>query len=175
MWTRTADFLDIHDCYLAAVGRGVFLAQNFEQNCKYVLLVWDLGEAFKSGRKVDDLPAYSSVLLKRFLGQVVKRFGTKYGIRADQHQVLEKARDARNYLAHEVALPCLYPSGDPDLIMSELPGFKQNIEALAEGDNLVSCWSYMIQEKDFPPTQKRQGYVEEIVSYVLEPLESYLS
>lgn len=175
MWIRTDEFLDIHDCYLAAVGRGLLLAQNFEENCKYVLLIWDLGDAFKSGviSNAGELPAYSNLLLKRFLGPVVKRFGSKYGIKPEQYKVLEKARNARNYLAHEGATPCLYYR-HPEAITEALPLFKRSIGELAEGDNLVSGWSYMIQEKELPPYRIKQQYCDQITAYILEPLEQYL-
>ncbi len=94
MWLQLDDFLDLHERYLEAVGRSVLLAQSFEQNCKYVLLIWDLGRAFKEGKiaDVDDLPDFSTLLLKRFLGEIVSRFGKAYGIKPEQFEVLKKAR-----------------------------------------------------------------------------------
>lgn len=175
MWILTKNFVDLHDCYLASVGRSLLLAQSFEQNCKFVCLIWDLGDAFESKTisDVEQLPDYSALLLKRFLGTVIQRFGSRYPIKREQYEILERAREARNYIAHEAGTPCLYYNTHEPIIEA-LPQLRTNITALAEGDNLVSGWSYMIQEKNFPPAGIRQSYVHEITSYILEPLEDYV-
>jgi hypothetical protein len=172
MWLQPQDFLNLHHRYLEAVGRSLLLAQSFEQNCKYVLLIWDLGRAFKDGKlsDVDELPDYSSVLLKRFLGEMISRFDKAYGLKPEQFDVLKKARDARNYIAHEAATPCLFSHESDKAIAQGLPQFRENVEALAVGDNLVAGWSYMIQENELPPSHIAQRYRRQMTSWVLEPL-----
>jgi hypothetical protein len=108
--------------------------------------------------------------LKRFLGEIVSRFGNAYGLKPEQFEVLKKARDARNYIAHEAATPCLYSRESDEAIAEALPQFRSNVDALAVGDNLVAGWSYMIQEKELPPFHIAERYRLQMTSWVLEPL-----
>ena len=114
-----------------------------------------------------------------------------------QASLLEAARIARNYLAHRAAEPALYipPSTgkhklrdllskqiDRKAIASErremvtsqlqkmLPRFEQAVKDLAEGDSVVSEWSYIIQEKDVQPPVSAENYVTETIEWVLEPM-----
>lgn len=186
--------------YLAALGRAIALVQNFEINCKFVFGMCDLGEAF-AAKKIDikGWRAYGKKLMNRSLGgaltgrekdQVFKR----------QAVVLEAARLARNYLAHQAAEPTLYvpPMGGKhklrDLMLKMvsrrkieeerhemvvgylqkmLPRFEKAVRELAEGDNIVSQWSYMIQEKDAHMPSIAESYVNEAVEWVLEPMRSW--
>ena len=183
--------------YLAALGRAIALGQNFENNCKFVFGVHDLGEAF-AAKKIDmkDWQAYGKKLMNRSLG------GALTGREKDrafkkQVVVLEAARLARNYLAHEAAGPALYvpPMGGKhklrDLLLKtvdrrkiederhemvvsflhkKLPRFEKAVRDLAEGDNIVSKWSYIIQEKDAHMPSIAEHYVDDAVEWVLEPM-----
>ena len=197
MWMQLPGIAHHQADYLAALGRAIALAQNFENNCKFVFGIHDLGEAF-AAKKIDmkGWQAYGRKLMNRSLG------GALTGRQKDQvfkkHVVvLEAARLARNYLAHQAAEPALYipPMGGKhklrDLLLKtvdrrkieeerhemvvnylhkELPRFEKAVRDLAEGDNIVSKWSYMIQEKDAHMPSIAERYVDETFEWVLEPL-----
>ena len=46
MWMQPSAISDLQMEYLAALGRAMALAQNFENNCKFVFGTYDFGEAF---------------------------------------------------------------------------------------------------------------------------------
>ena len=57
-----------------------------------------------------------------------------------------------------------------EAIAEGLPEFRAAVEALAVGDNLVAGWSYVIQEKDLPPSHSAERYRRQMTVWVLEPL-----
>ncbi|MFN0299208.1 MAG: hypothetical protein ACKVQU_02520 [Burkholderiales bacterium] len=185
--------------YLVALGRAIALAQNFEINCKFVFGVNDLGEAFAAKKiGVKAWQSYGKKLMKRSLGETLRGRDNDQ-IFKRQIPVLEAARVARNYLAHQAAEPALYVpamSGKHklrDLILKKvdrlkiekerqemvvsylqkiLPRFEKAIRDFAEGDKVVSEWSYIIQEKDAHMPMITETYVDDAVEWVLEPIHS---
>ena len=84
------------------------LAQNFENNCKFVFGTCDFGEAFAVKKiDMDNWKAFGKKLMHRPLGGVLRKRENDDMFK--EHVVaLEAARVARNYLAHQAAEPALY-------------------------------------------------------------------
>jgi hypothetical protein len=192
-------FSDLQVDYLVALGRAIALAQNFENNCKLVFGTYDFGEAF-AAKKIDmkSWRAYGKKLMNRPPGKALRERKKDPAFKKEI-VALEAARLARNYLAHQAAEPALYvpPMGGKhklrDLILKTvnrrkiekerhemvvsylqktLPRFEKAVRDLAEGDNIVSKWSYMIQEKDPYMPSIAENYVAEVVAWVLEPMRA---
>lgn len=203
MWLRSTEFTDEHSAYFATLGRAIALAQNFEQNLKFVFGTVDLGIAFEQGKLEDGgkWREYGKKLMARPLRTALREQREEQPISNEDFSALEAARQARNYLAHEAAQAGLYipPRGgklrgaaglkkfldgslDPaaverersDMLMenfrSALPRLIQAVTAIALGDNIISGLSYMIQEKESPPTSSANRYAEITVAWVLEPV-----
>lgn len=196
MWMQPRAISAIQTEYLAALGRAIALAQNFENNCKFVFGTIDFGEAF-AAKKIDlkSWQEFGKKLMRRSLGAALK--GRESDDMFENHIVaLDAARVARNYLAHQAAEPALYvapPSGKQKLLdvlrktvdrhtieaerqemvasylRKMLPQFEKAVRDLAEGDSIVSKWSYMIQEKDALPAVAA-GYADDVVEWVLAPI-----
>jgi hypothetical protein len=197
MWMNPSAVSHLQADYLAALGRAIALAQNFENNCKFVFGMYDLGEVFE-GKKVDikTWRAAGNKFLNRSLG------GTLRGREVDRDfkrhvKTLEAARVARNYLAHQAAEPALFVppmSGKHklrdlllktvdrrkieeerhEMVASHLQKSLSRLEKaaidLANGDNIVSLWSYMIQEKDALTPTIAGTYIDDAVDWILEPI-----
>jgi hypothetical protein len=175
MWLTSSYLGDLEAAYLMAIGRAICLAQNFELNCKNLLLFLDMGQALTVGRveSLEDYFPYGEKLLRTLLGAAIKKIGAFSFVSSDHLETLTEAKDARNYFAHEAALPVRSggvswrPKGQ--VIIDELPTLERKVEALAMGDDLVSGWLYEIEEK-----QSRRfvqtAYVENIQTWVLASL-----
>lgn len=199
MWLQPAEFSAVHEAYFEALGRALGLAQNFEQSCKFVFGIWDLGKTHEEGKiqTRDERRAYSEKLMGRMLGALVKSLRDDIDITDADKAAFEAAREARNYLAHEAAavglfIPPKYAwrklreimRGSLDMAAIEkertgmllahirdgLPKFVKAVQAIATADNIVSGWSYMIQEKEDHLPFVTEHYVQSIVAWVLEPL-----
>lgn len=129
MWLQPVDYVDEQYSYFAALGRAVALAQNFEQNCKFVFGTSDLGRAYSEGKfSIDDWQRYAKELQKRSLGVALKA-QQKDGLFSSQEiAALEAAREARNYLVHEAAEGGLYVAPK-----SGKPGKTRKLLAILQG------------------------------------------
>ncbi len=177
MWINLRDVDDIAEAYFASLGRALALAQHFESECKEILLWIEVAMGFEDGRlkKLEDIRSFSEVLATRLLGASVRRLEALPFVDSKKLAALVAAKDARNYLAHEAAMWGLYPSvkyGEKLTALHYVPRLRREIEALAEGDNLVSIWSYEFQEKEAAPYSFSQRYPTEVAAWVLEPLDA---
>ena len=117
MWLQPLDYADEQSAYFAALGRATALAQNFEQNCKFVFGTLDMGRDYEDGKiPIDQWRAQLTRLHGRSLGAALKPRQKDADFSADQIATLEAGRVGRNYLAHQAAEPGLYvpsPTGKP--------------------------------------------------------------
>lgn len=117
MWLQPVDYSDEQSAYFAALGRATALAQNFEQNCKFVFGTLDMGWDYEDGKiPIDQWRAHGTRLHGRSLGAALKPRQKDADFSADQIATLEAGRAGRNYLAHQAAEPGLYvpsPTGKP--------------------------------------------------------------
>jgi len=159
--------------YLNLVGKSLFLAQHFELNCKDVFLWAGLAEAIKAEKIIDfaDLKYYGDKLLNLFLGTTIHQIGKIMRITDMQLDILRKAKESRNYIAHNVIENLFFGYQNDQDMIEFLPDYYYIIRDLAEGDNLVSAWSYEIHEKEHAPRLFMERYVGKIVNWVFTDFE----
>ncbi|MBU1937676.1 HNH endonuclease [bacterium] len=173
MWLLLDGFRDLEMRWLFALGRAMAIAQNFEQNCKYITQITDLDKEYARGgiKDIEDMRAYSERLLKKLqgVGVALHRLRSNIKIGSGEDEILRLACNARNYFAHEGAKPCICFGSAKD-ILEKIPQFEEHVRNLSRGDNLVSGWVYEISEKE--PAQRtsiHDTYVNAIVEWVLTP------
>src|SRR5713226_4856217 len=77
MWLSFNELDRHHMAFLAALGRAIAVAQNLEENCRFVLMTVELGKAFEEKRysSLEEARPFVDRLLRALLGPVVKRIG----------------------------------------------------------------------------------------------------
>lgn len=199
MWMQPTSVTELQANYLSTLGRALALAQNFEANCKFALGIYDFGEVFteKSG-DLKTWEAFGKNLMRRSLGRAIKHREKDQSFK-EQFATLEAARIARNYVAHQAAVPALYvpPLGGrhklrdllakdvdrkkiererQEMVIAHLnemtPKLEKAVKDLAEGDSIVARWSYMIQEKDAFMPFAANDYVDSVVAWVMAPIHT---
>jgi len=166
--------LDALSCaYAESLGRALALAQSFEENCKFVLLIANLDKEVEENRiaNLDEIKSYSERLNDWFkLGNAVNQFEFKHKIKLAEIEVLKKGKDARNYIAHEAAHSLLLEEHSAIEIQKEMSRYKSELLALAEAENLISKWRYEIQMKTVSPIIYPSTYVARVYNWIMEPL-----
>ncbi len=175
MWLQPVDYSDEQSACFTALGRAMALAHNFEHNCKFVFGIFHLGQDYEDGKiPRHQWRAHAMKLHARSLGAALQARGKDADFSVEEIATLEAARVSRNYLAHEAAAAGLYVppktvkrklreilggTADTAAIEKEraemlvthirraLPAFEEAVRALAQADNMVAGWSYLIQEK----------------------------
>jgi hypothetical protein len=149
---------DLIDEILLAAGKALYLANEFEVKCKFVLTVAYAEEALKA----DPVIALQEELMREHLSAKVPRRKRLHGILRDlttvppgirEHEslALERARDARNYIAHEAARAIGGLEGkNVQHMLVALRKLHTEVINLANGDYIVSSWAHQIEEPDAP-------------------------
>ncbi len=174
MWIDLEALTDVEEGYITAVGRALMVAQHFEANCNDFAMWWIGSGALENGtaKSLSDLRSVSEALTELMLGGLIKRLGADRDITKAEIAVLVRAKDARNYIAHEAVAATSFTSRFPRRRLNELPLFKEAVRALVEGDNLISSWSYMFHEKEPSPARHLAEYPDRLVNWILAPLEA---
>lgn len=172
MWLSHARLSDVQLRWLSSVGRALALAQNFEANCKEILKWCDMAKRYRDGgiASFEECLAHPELLRDAMLRATVQRLSGTHSMPNDtERDILARAVDARNFIAHEGAICALYPPRQPSAIEGVLEDYQRRVRALAAGDSVVSCWSYEFQEREAAPIRLQQTYADDVSSWILEP------
>jgi hypothetical protein len=171
MW-MSVDSLKLIEPYAHSAGRALVLAQHFEATCKDILTWFHVARKIEQGKiqRWSETKAAADELVGLMLGGVIRRLGNDHEVSDTERTTLVFAKDARNYIAHEYGARYSFVSWRDSRAPKDDPRFEQEIRALAEGDNLVSSWSYMFHEKDAPPSEYMKVYPNRLVAWILSPL-----
>jgi hypothetical protein len=170
LWLLHKKVVEWEDSFLLTVGKSLALCQNFEINCKTALMWMDLATALKTQEvslsEEEKLNDFVSKLMKRMLGENIKRLKEKYGINEKHISILSLAKDGRNFIAHDAAKAFFEPRYGEQSMSSVLPELYKHVQAVAAGDNMVASWNYEINEKEPAPHLLRKSYPDEVVKWV---------
>lgn len=158
-----------------AAGKALFVAIDFEGTCKHVLRVFEITNYLqeKTGASILDLEAFTAVIKERFLHGTIKELGKD--ITEEHIAILERAKDARNFIAHEGA--AYFDSTNQWLIIARLKTLREEVKHLTQGANLVSLWSYEIENKEPGPRRFFKEYPKTVdqwvFGHVVESIEKF--
>jgi len=138
-----------HESYLSkqallAAGKALSIANEFENTCKFILHVAKLSE-FLRNTPDPVLETFNKAFRERMLHGTLKALSDLSYVSENEVSVLERAKDARNYIAHEGAV--FLASENRWLVVAALKTLRQQVLHLINGHNLVSLWEYEIQNK----------------------------
>jgi hypothetical protein len=154
---------------LLAAGKALYIANRFEARCSLVLKAahfWDIIDGDPVATMADiaaRMPA--DKLLGRTLTELNAR--SDIGITPQDSEALTKAKDARNWLAHEGAasLGDLY-SYDVARMLTALRTLRDMVTDLASGDNIISTWAFAIEDPDEPLPSITRQYSELVDDWI---------
>ncbi|GEM_PF-1740367 len=156
---------------MGAAGRSLFVCQHFESTCKDIVAWLCLAKALTEDQFefLDDAHKdYVLTLLKLFLGKSIERLGEDHpDIPAADIDTLKAAASSRNYICHDLLLDHIHTGFGRHYVRHwDERLHRERVVALAQGDYLVSRWSYEFHEKESGALIGREGYVERVVQWV---------
>lgn len=160
---------ELADAFLLSVGKALYISNSFEGHCKHVLQFLSLGRYVKEWP--EDRWDEGLVLAARdkWLGATIKELAKFPAVSEQDVRVLEKARDARNFIAHEGAMPGYLWTTPPDAILEHADKLRGYVRDLAAGDHLVSCWVYELDEGESAGTTMA-GYPQLVERWIFDGL-----
>lgn len=173
---------DLVPAFFTTCGRALYVAQHFERNLRVVAAALDVRSAPASGEfpSLDEnkLNEFFETKLKRPLGKVIISGLPKHtpqflieDFKKHMLPALDKAREARNRIAHEFLFGIERMEVTSDVFGQMVESLREDVRILADADFSVCC---MIQGFNRAPIPtRRERYVNKIVSWVFAPNEQY--
>jgi hypothetical protein len=151
-----------------AAGKALYLASSFEAKCQWVLRIVTIVTHYKATGDNSATTELARAMKEKMLGPTIRELKALTEFTAGDLETLERARDARNYIAHESAKLGPLSSASAKTITEKLAQLRVELQALIDGDNLVSRWIYEISEKEPAPSGIQQAYPSWVLEWVFE-------
>ena len=151
-----------------AVGRAVYVASSFEEKCQWVLRLMKITDYHKATGDGSATAALARALKDKTLGPTIRDLNNIAPLNESDLAAFERARDARNYIAHESARVGSLSSASAKTIDEKITRLKTELEALTAADNVVSTWIYEIEEKEPAPRGIQDAYPKWVLQWVFE-------
>lgn len=155
--------------FLLAVGKALYLANAFEYKCQYVLRLGKLVKHIKEGKDFDAALTLTNKMKDKVLGPTLSELGRFPEFNEKDIALLDRAREARNFIAHKGAFISLGTGSK--YLQEHLNKLKKEVIALVPGDNLISVWIYEIQEKEAAPSGIQKAYPKWVEKWVFGDYE----
>lgn len=158
------------DAFFRVVGKSLYIANEFEAKCRYVLRLVNVVQQYEATGDFNAALTLVHAMKDKCLGPTLLALRSATSSETDL-RILERAKDARNFIAHECAL-----LGELSLIRQQdltdqLARLRKEVEQLAAGDNVISRWVYEINEKEPAPKGIQLNYVEAVVLWTFDGAE----
>jgi hypothetical protein len=163
---------ELLDRFFLTVGKALFLASEFEEKCRFVLRITKLAEHYESTGDTSATRALAKALKDQCLGPTLRELKDRPDLKAGDIALLERARDARNFIAHEVAILGGLSDIGETLISQRIKLLRAHVVALTAADNMVSRWVYEIEEKEPAPDEIQEVYPELIARWVFRDFDA---
>jgi hypothetical protein len=154
---------------LGATGKALYLSNRFEAKCKGIVRIANLWAMLDADPVATLVEVASRLPPEKMLGSVLADLFThpEMGVTQQECAALIKAKDARNWLAHEGAatLGDLY-GYDVQRMLDALRMLRIKVSDLVAGDSIVSAWEYMIEEPGEPLPAITRFYAELVDDWI---------
>jgi hypothetical protein len=139
---------ELLDRFFLTVGRALFLASQFEEKCRFVLRIAKLvqepgllGSILDLQKRADTgdasaTTALTKVLKEKCLRQTLNDIRGPLKVRAADVALLERGKDARNFIAHEAAILGELSAVRATRIHDRIALLRGHVEALTAADNV---------------------------------------
>jgi hypothetical protein len=158
---------------LLAVGKSLYLASAFEGKRKWVLCMAKIVARYEQHGDASAAMALAKFMKDKLLGATITAMRVFADFQVQDIAILERAKDARNFIAHESARisPLHYASAQH--IHEQLARLRTKLDALAAGDNLVSAWVHEIEEKKPAPRGTKAAYPDRLKRWVFGGIDGF--
>ena len=155
--------------FLLAVGKALYLASAFEAKCRGMLQIARIVRHLEHmGDDLDAACELTRAMRDKLLADTIRELATFPEFKATDIAVLDRARRARNVIAHEIAELEPLSRVSTKVLSDRIARLRLELAMLIEieGDNLVSRWIFEIEEKRPAPRDIQQQYPHWVKEWV---------
>lgn len=157
---------ELLDHFFAVLGRALYTANAFEAKCTHILRLLRLVNLIEQGKDLNAALHLANTLKDKMLAGTISEIKTSVKIEAADIELLEMAKDARNFIAHEGGQIGYIFSADERAINEQLELLRLHVRTLAHGDNVASKWEYGMCEKEPPPYGTSELYPDALEDWI---------
>lgn len=140
---------ELLDALFLSAGRALYLSNAFEGKCTFVLRIGKMVEAFQTEPPNTLEELFATAPPDKMLGGTLKDLADFERLATpEENSALSRAREARNFIAHEGAAVGLISCADSEEILARVVLLRAAVADLAVGDNIVSRWICSIEEPE---------------------------
>ncbi|MGC5564634.1 hypothetical protein ACPYPG_17575 [Streptomyces sp. FR-108] len=166
---------DLLDAFFLATGKALYLANAYERKCQYVLRVGNLVTAHQADPSLALEEIIAAAPADKLLGGTLHGLAAHTMGQAMDMSVLHKAREARNFIAHEGAAVGYVWSASKDQILRQASKLRVAVRDLSHGDNLISQWCHGLDEPHGPqPVDWIRTYPKTVETWVFGSLNELI-
>lgn len=154
------------DRFFLSAGKALYLAGEFESKCQQFLNIVKIATNFKNTKNASACMELARALKDKLLGPALKELKGFPNFTSLEIAILERAKDARNFIAHESTNIGLLSFATASIINERIERLRTALSALASGDNLISAWMYEVSEKEPAPHGIQTQYPEWVFRWV---------
>jgi len=158
---------ELLDELFLSIGRSLFIASAFEEKCRWILKILKF---IQYAEETDPSAALGLVkaLKNGQLASTIQEMGSKIKANPEDIGLLLKAKDARNFIAHDAALIRDFSCISEEYIHTQFSRLDNELDALIAGDNLISAWVYEISEREPAPQMIQTVYPKWVKDWVFD-------
>lgn len=160
--------LELLNSFFMIIGKALYLVNSFESKCQYILRLAKIAFDFTKADCTLDLVDFIESLQDKILGQTIQELHRFPGIKPADIELLKRAKDSRNWIAHEGAEIGGLGYVSAEIIHKKLDLLRRKVQFLIAGDNLVSRWIYEIEENEPAPAHIMANYPKYIERWLFE-------
>lgn len=168
MWTVSPRIKDrpAAESLMLALGKALHLSCEFERKCQYVLRVLNIAEMFEATGDAKATFAAAAAAKDAMLYKTIAGMRKVSRVTPDEIELLTKARDARNYIAHKSGQVGSLADLKIEHVAEAFAALRPAVIDLARGDNVISIWDLAIQEKMAAPEWMTQTYEARVLHWI---------
>ncbi len=159
------------DEFFLAVGRALYLSNAFEAKCRYLLRIAKIGAQYRQTQDLDATDEFMLALKDPMLAKAIEQLSAFFTIATTDLELLEKARDARNFIAHEGAAVGDLAGASAKTIFAQSDQLRLQVKLMIQADNIISRWIYEIENKEPAPSAIQQEYPQMVDKWIFSRLD----
>ncbi|MFE0448141.1 hypothetical protein [Streptomyces fungicidicus] len=141
---------DLLDALFLSAGRSLHIANAFEGKCRWLVRCINLVEVHQNADPVATFEEIIAALpADKMLGHALHQLTGRMSCTTETMDVLRRAREARNFIAHEGADVGDLSAARAKHILAHAGRLRSAVSDLAAGDNIVSQWGFHFEEPNW--------------------------
>jgi hypothetical protein len=170
-WYFRTDRTVFSDDTYGMIGRALTFATRFESNCRALSILLGLKSKVMKGEfslsDQEHVAVFVKGLHKKILYEHMKSIKEHLNLDEDVYKLIYNAKDARNYLVHELTLGIEYNIETDQGRENVVNNLKETIIKIARADIFIICLMAAITNEELPCISVG-SYINMVLKWVLE-------